>query len=127
MALPSVASLALPRPKLPKAVLMRPHPGSPPRRLTATRRVARTLYTAYVKICVDKKLLRSRPKFAYSFYVRFYSANRGCVLRYRSVRSAIALALELWLKHRDPGLPLRTHDTSRRFTDCINSIRCYLC
>ena len=41
MALPSVVSQALPRLKLPKAVL------TPPRRLTDTRRVARTLFATF--------------------------------------------------------------------------------
>ena len=35
-------------------------------------------------------------------------------------RQPDALALELWLKHHDPTLARCTHDTSRRFTGCIN-------
>ena len=34
-------------------------------------------------------------------------------------RQFSALALESWLKHRDPELPLRTHDISRRLKICI--------
>ena len=48
MALPSVASLALPREALPKAAEGSPHPALQPRLYTATRRVTRTLSPTFV-------------------------------------------------------------------------------
>ena len=72
MALPSVASLALPRPKLPKAVLTRARrlAASPPPEGWLVLYLRPPIPRA-IKICVDKKLLRSRSNFAHGICVRF--------------------------------------------------------